>query len=120
MVKLNASGVIEWQKTIGGFGGDILTGIQQTRDGGYILGGYTYSQVSGEKTEYNRGGHDYWIVKLSSSGGIEWDKTIGGISYDDLYSIEQTSDGGYILGGSSDSDRGEEKRKTLVEITIIG
>ena len=63
----------------------MLHSLQQTADGGYILGGYSYSNISGEKTENSRGGDDYWVVKLNSSGEIQWDKTIGGSDEDDLW-----------------------------------
>ena len=104
VVKLDATGSIEWDKTIGGSDGDILRSVQQTSDGGYIIGGYSRSHRSGDKTQASRGGTDYWIVKLNSDGKIKWDKTIGG-SKDDVFSaIQQTPDGGYILAGYSESD----------------
>ena len=105
------NGTIEWQKTIGGNNQDYLYSIQQTTDGGYILGGGSESDISGEKTEDKRGCcFDYWILKLSTNGTIEWQKTIGG--YNDaeyVKSIQQTTDGGYILGGSSGSNISGEK-----------
>ncbi|MFT5827643.1 MAG: hypothetical protein ACI9AB_000590, partial [Urechidicola sp.] len=103
VVKLNSLGVIEWQNTIGGSSYDGLESINQTSDGGYILGGRSYSGISGDKTEAGQGGYDYWVVKLNSLGVIEWQNTIGGSSSDNLESINQTSDGGYILGGYSQS-----------------
>jgi len=109
VVKLNKHQKIQWNKTIGGSSLDELTAVQQTSDGGYILGGFSNSKISGEKTQATRGGYDYWIVKLDSSGSIEWDKTIGGNSDDELNSLQQTSDGGYILGGYSESDVSGEK-----------
>src|SRR5262249_42759818 len=83
---------------------DRLLALQQTNDGGYILGGWSRSNISGEKTEKRKGINDYWIVKLDSNGEILWDKTIGGNGYDELASLQQTSDDGYILGGSSTSN----------------
>ncbi len=109
IVKLDSSGTVEWNKTIGGRYADYLQSIQQTIDGGYILGGYSGSGISGEKTQASRGGVDYWIIKLDSSGSIMWDKTIGGNGYDALNSLQQTSDGGYILGGISSSPISYEK-----------
>jgi len=94
---------IEWQNTIGGSGNDELQSINQTSDGGYILGGYSVSGISGDKTEASQGTYDYWVVKINSLGVIEWQNTIGGSSDDRLYSINKTSDGGYILGGRSSS-----------------
>jgi hypothetical protein len=109
VVKISSSGKIEWDKTIGGNYDDLLTSVVQTADGGYILGGHSISDISGEKTEPVRGQYDYWIVKISCSGKVEWDKTIGGSSWDYLESIEQTKDGGYIVGGYSFSNKSGDK-----------
>jgi hypothetical protein len=91
---------IQWQNTIGGSRHDYFYSVQQTTDGGYILGGMSQSDISGDKTENNigiLGTNDYWIVKTDSAGNIQWQNTIGG-SNDDLFiSIRQTADGGYIL-----------------------
>lgn len=100
---------IVWQKTIGGSGNDFAAAIKMTSDGGYILGGFSDSNISGEKTENGRGGLDIWIVKTDASGNIMWQKTIGGSGDDSLFTIEQTTDGGYILGASSDSNISGEK-----------
>ncbi|MBK7566234.1 MAG: S8 family peptidase [Bacteroidetes bacterium] len=118
VVKLNNSGAIEWQNTIGGNGGDVLYSIQQTTDGGYILGGNSKSGISGDKTEANivTSSDDYWVVKLNSSGAIEWQNTIGGSYYDLLQSIQQTTDGGYILGGSSWSGISGDKTEACLGI----
>ena len=99
---------IQWQNTIGGEGMDDLRSVQQTNDGGYILGGSSYSNISGDKTENNTDTiapytNDYWIVKTDSAGNIQWQNTIGGSDDDALRFIQQTADGGYILGGSSAS-----------------
>ncbi|WP_084677545.1 T9SS type A sorting domain-containing protein [Altibacter lentus] len=103
IVKIDASGSITWQNTIGGSGDDYLLSIQQTSDGGYILGAGSDSNISGDKTENSRGGLDYWILKLDNNGAISWQKTYGGAMPDfDTYVIE-TSDGGYFVGGYSDS-----------------
>ncbi|HQW50343.1 MAG: hypothetical protein ACO1G4_02910, partial [Bacteroidota bacterium] len=109
VVKLDASGNIQWQNTIGGYENDNLYSLQQTTDGGYILGGRSMSNATGDKTENSQGLDDYWVVKIDATGNIQWQNTIGGNSWDELESIEQTSDGGYILGGSSDSDNSGDK-----------
>lgn len=108
VVKLNAAGNIDWQKTLGGSDYDNLWSVKQTTDGGYIVGGYSSSNISGDKTE-NATGYDYWVVKLNSTGGIEWQNTIGGSSIDYLCSLAQTTDGGYIVGGYSYSDISGDK-----------
>ena len=102
IVKIDSELNIQWQNTIGGSGTDVLNSIEQTTDGGYILGGYSNSVISGDKTDGSMG-FDYWIIKLDSTGNLLWQKTIGGSIDDLLYSIQKTDDGGYILGGSSNS-----------------
>ncbi len=100
-IKLTNAGVIEWQKSYGGSGSDTASSIQQTTDGGYIIVGTTTSNngdVSG-----NHGGDDYWVVKITNLGIIEWQKCFGGSNGDSATTIQQTSDGGYIVGGSASS-----------------
>ena len=109
VLKISSSGSIQWEKTLGGNDQDELKSLQQTNDGGYILGGSSFSNISGDKTENIRGYEDYWIVKLNSSGNIQWQKTIGGDNHDYLYSVEQSPDGGYLAGGWSSSDSSGEK-----------
>ncbi|HMT27931.1 MAG TPA: T9SS C-terminal target domain-containing protein, partial [Bacteroidia bacterium] len=104
IVKTDSAGVIQWERTIGGSGPDFLKCLVQTSDGGYILGGYSDSGISGDKTENSHGSDDYWIIKTDSTGVIQWQKSIGGSYEDQLYSIAQTPDGGYILGGTSGSN----------------
>jgi len=101
VIKLSSAGLLEWDQRIGGSSTDIVTSLQQSSDGGYILGGWSNSNASGDKSENSIGLYDFWVVKLSSTGLVEWDKTIGGSLNDQLYSLQQTRDGGYILGGRS-------------------
>ncbi|WP_137906080.1 T9SS type A sorting domain-containing protein [Chryseobacterium sp. 2VB] len=96
---------IEWQKALGGTHGESANAIQQTSDGGYIVAGHSMSN-DGDVTG-NHGGGDYWIVKLNPAGGIQWQKTLGGSHVDDAQSIRQTTDGGYIIAGSSNSSDGD-------------
>ncbi|GEO07110.1 hypothetical protein AAE02nite_47740 [Adhaeribacter aerolatus] len=117
VIKVNAFGNKEWDKTIGGSYGDVLYSIQQTADGGYILGGTSSSNADGDKSENNRGITDYWVVKLNAAGSKEWDRTYGGSKEDNLFSIQQTTDGGYILGGSSNSDAGGDKSENSKGVT---
>ncbi|WP_281323318.1 T9SS type A sorting domain-containing protein [Flavobacterium aestivum] len=103
IVKLDKSGVVEWQKTYGGEYADLLRSMEQTQDNGYIIGGYSNSTRSGDKTEPNKGIGDYWVIKIDNAGIIEWQKTYGSNGDDQLYAIHQTQDNGYILGGNSNS-----------------
>lgn len=103
VVKVDASGVVQWDNTIGGTGNDQLYNAQPTSDGGYILAGTSDSGISGDKTENRVGNSDYWLVKLNSTGGIVWQNDIGGVMFENLYSAYETVDGGYILAGTSTS-----------------
>ena len=105
VVKLNPAGTIEWQKCLGGSGWDEASSVQQTSDGGYIIAAQTRSS-NGDVTGYH-GGFDFWLVKLSGTGNIEWQKALGGSLNDIPYSVKQTSDGGYIVVGESDSIDGD-------------
>ncbi|UCH15292.1 MAG: hypothetical protein JSV22_04830, partial [Bacteroidales bacterium] len=105
IVKLTSTGEIEWQKSHGGNEAEWAYSIQQTSDGGYIVAGVSQSNdgdVSG-----NHGTYDYWIVKLTSIGVLDWQKSLGGSDEDMAYSIQQTSDGGYIVAGRSESSDGD-------------
>jgi len=93
--KLNSSGNKVWLKHYGGSSGDIGYSIQQTSDGGYIVAGQTFS--------YTNGHRDFAIYKLDSNGNKVWFKHYGGTSLDDGYSIQQTSDGGYVVAGVTHS-----------------
>ena len=95
---------IEWQNTIGGSNLDQLRTIKITSDGNYIIGGRSFSGISGDKTEAVVGSEDFWILKLDVLGNIIWQNTIGGITSDVLNTINQTNDGGYIIGGNSSSE----------------
>ena len=105
IVKLSSTGSIQWQKALGGTAEDVANHIQQTTDGGYIIAGYTYS-TDGNVTG-NHGGGDYWVIKLSNTGSMEWQKTLGGTNTDWAFSIQQTTDGGYIVAGQTTSLDGD-------------
>ena len=105
IVKLNSNADIEWEKTYGGSSSDVANNIQQTTDGGYIVAGLTFSH-DGDVIN-NKGYIDAWILKLSTNGAIEWQKTYGGSAVDVLTNIKQTTDGGYIIAGKSNSTDGD-------------
>lgn len=103
IVKITSNGTIEWQNTIGGSDAEQPYSLLPTIDNGYLIAGYSQSGVSGDKSENSRGLQDYWVVKLNSSGTVEWDKTLGGTGNDILSSVIQLDDGNYILAGNSNS-----------------
>jgi hypothetical protein len=98
VVKLDSSGNIMWAKTIGGSDWDYANSIIQSSDGGYVVAGGTESFGS-ESSGSGEDIGDIFIVKLDSSGNVQWAKTIGGASEDRANSIIQSSDGGYVVAG---------------------
>ena len=103
VLKLDASGNISWQNTIGGTGSDQMRNILATEDGGFLLIGESNSNSGFDKSENGFGGYDFWVVKIDAMGTVVWNKTYGG-NLDDLpLSIFQTTDDNYIIAGSSTS-----------------
>jgi Secretion system C-terminal sorting domain len=122
VVKLDANGAIQWQNVIGGNNHELVHDIKQTTDGGYIIAGDSQSQISGDKTEPNRGvggygNSDYWIVKLDANGAVQWDKSYGGTASDEAHVVEQTADGGFIVGGDSRSPISGDKTEVSSNFT---
>lgn len=113
ILKTDSLGNIEWEKRFGGNQTELLYCVIQTLDGGYVLGGTSLSNASGDKTNDNHNiavlNFDYWIVKTDSSGNKIWDKTIGGDNYDIMQAICELPSGDLLLGGYSKSDISGDK-----------
>ena len=93
VIKTNDLGDTVWTKIFGGNNIDWGESIQQTIDGGYIICGITKS--------FSAGYSDAWIIKINDSGSVLWTKTLGGVHDDQGRSVQQTTDGGYIITGST-------------------
>jgi hypothetical protein len=113
IVKLNATGVKEWDKALGGTGFDYFSKVVQTSDGGYFLAGRSYPGGGGDKPETDETG-ELWVVKLSPSKTIEWQRQIDveGYANKSIQDMQMLSDGSYILavngqdaGGSENLDK---------------
>lgn len=103
MVKTDSSGNKQWDQTFGGSGFEYLSSLAHAPDGGYVLGGYSSSGGSGNKTSPGFGDQDFWIIKLDQGGTKQWERAFGGNGADTLQFLILTSDGGYLLAGSSAS-----------------
>jgi PKD repeat protein len=95
LIQTYNNGTVNWTKTIGGAGNDKLRSVLKTPDGGYLLCGETNSTGFGD--------YDGWLVKTDGNGNVIWEKTFGGTGFDMFYPMNQTSDGGYIITGSTSS-----------------
>jgi hypothetical protein len=105
IVKLDVTGTVEWSRHYGGSSIEQPNSIRQTSDGGYIAAGSTRSNdfdVSG-----NQGLSDYWVVKLSAAGDIQWQRTYGGSAVDVAFDIEEIAEGGYVVVGEARSNDGD-------------
>jgi predicted secreted protein len=95
LIRTDSSGNMLWNKTYGGTGVDYGVFSILTLDGGYAVVGFTAS--------FGAGSNDFWLVKTDASGNMQWNMTYGGAANDQSTSIVQTSDGGYALGGWTNS-----------------
>ncbi len=99
ILKIDSMGDIIWDKVVGGNGMDYIWTGTKTNDGGVLALGWTGSDDGDVSVYY--GSYDMWMIKLNSEGETEWDFTIGTSGFDYGQAIIQTSDGGYLVGGSS-------------------
>ncbi len=97
LVKTDAEGTEQWNRSIGGNYRNIASSVRQTSDGGYI--------IQGQTDPYSSGFYDLWLLKTDAEGTEQWNRTFGGDSNGRLYSLQQTFDGGYILSGDTRSTR---------------
>jgi hypothetical protein len=111
IVKLKKDGTIEWQRTLGGKYADELKSVAVLANGNYLLGGTSNSPTSADKTNENLGLNDFWLVQLDKTGNVVWQQTIGGSEDDNLFALTATKDGGFIVGGNSNSSTSISKTK---------
>jgi len=95
LIKTDANGSMEWERTFGGLGKDIGFSVQETNDGGYIIVGATRPHMIGD--------YDIWLIKTDSEGSLEWDNAFGGPANDWGASVQETKDGGYVITGGTES-----------------
>jgi hypothetical protein len=113
ILKVNATGEIIWQQTLGGTGDDVLVSLIQTHDGGFVIGGNSGQETNGtgnraaknsNKSKANAQGSDFWLVKLDTDGVTDWQETYNFGSKDVLSSMTEGADGKILLGGFAQSE----------------
>lgn len=112
VTKMDLNGTIIWDKTIGGSWYDIPKSLRVTNDKQLLLSGYSWSGISGDKTEPTNGIYDYWLVSIDTSANILWQKTIGGSDWDQLSVTLEISDNHYLLVGDSKSNISGDKTES--------
>jgi len=112
LIKTDYTGNMEWSKTFGGSDWDFGKSVIQSQDKGYVIAGYTSS--------YGAGDYDMYLLKLDSNGILSWSKTYGGTISETVHSHNQTSDGGYIITGSTNSYGAGLKDVYLIKTDIDG
>jgi hypothetical protein len=100
-VKLSAVGNFEWSKYFGGSFTDTAFGVEKTADNGFIIVGS--SDSNDVDISDNKGSYDFWVLKISSSGTLLWEKSFGGTEIDEARAITSTTDGNFIIVGDTRS-----------------
>jgi hypothetical protein len=116
LIKTDANGNEQWNRTFGGPRGDEASSIQQTMDGGYVLAiiaGY-YGFVDPDANTMS----DIWLLKTDANGDEQWTKKFGDAGKDYVYSVLQTSDGGYMIAGDTESYRTGDTDAWLIKVGI--
>jgi len=110
VLKLSKDGDVIWERRYGGTNEEVARSISKTTDGGYIIAGQSNS--SDGDVSKNEGFFDYWIVKITSNGDLQWEKNFGFSGRDIAYEAFQTNDGGYFIVGELDVTASEGEGNT--------
>ena len=112
LLKIDSLGIYEWSRSYGGSNIDWGYDVEITSDGGYVIAGYTNS--------FGAGGYDFYLIRTDSIGDTLWTKTYGGWDWEHCYSMDITSDNGYVMVGSTYSYGAGEKDVWIVKTDEFG
>lgn len=105
ILKLDQQGSKVWEKYYGGTRHDYLASSIATQEGGTLLAGTSFSNMSGDKKENNLGGSDVWLMRLNENGDEIWQKTLGTKSNDEASSVVQSIDMGFFVAGNINDNK---------------
>ena len=118
VIKITPEGTLLWEKTLGGSNFDVGRSISKTRDNGFLISGSSRS-IDGNLTT-NKGQNDALILKINSSGDMEWQKTIGGSEVDFFYGAVELTDGSVVAVGDTNSSNGDiTENKGFTDLLIL-
>ncbi|WP_299115599.1 hypothetical protein [uncultured Winogradskyella sp.] len=117
-LKLDAFGNIEWSRYFGGNFTDTPNDVIQTNDNGFVIVGSSDSDdtdISG-----NLGTYDFWVLRISSTGEMIWERSFGGTQIDEARAIVKTNDGNYLIAGDTRSnDNNVSKNNGAADLWLI-
>jgi len=116
IVKLDAAYRLQWEKNLGGKQADILTGLVELPDGQIVAAGYSNSRAGGTKVRSSKGANDWWILGLSPTGEILWQRQFGDKGNDELYALAVSRDGKILTGGFVSK---ENEGKTQTDMALV-
>ena len=118
MIKINSEGSLIWEKTLGGTSFDVGRSVSKTQDNGFLIAGS--SRSSDGDLRNNKGQNDALILKINSSGDLEWQKTIGGSEVDFFYGAAELTDGSVLAIGDTNSSNGDiTENKGFTDLLIL-
>ena len=118
VMKITPDGTLLWEKTLGGSSFDVGRSISKTQDNGFLISGSSRS-TNGNLTS-NKGQNDAWVVKINSSGNLEWQKTIGGSEVDFFYDVVELNDQTIVaVGDSNSSNEDISENKGFTDLLIL-
>ncbi|MFV0181957.1 T9SS type A sorting domain-containing protein [Empedobacter falsenii] len=119
IIKIDANGNIQWEKSFGGNGDDIPVDVITTKDKGFLIASISNSPSSELKKSTHYGGNDYYIIKLDQNGKLLWENSFGGEYDDNIKNIVATKDGFLLIGNSNSPESGNKNQNQKIDGTWI-
>ena len=107
VAKITVTGSVQWSKLFGGTGDEEGHDIMQTADNGFLVAGFTGSSDGDVVGHHGTSSNDFWVLKLTSAGVLEWNQCYGGTSSDEAAAMGKTNSGDYYIAGSTYSSDGD-------------